>query len=350
MVCLTGVEAIRDILKLARDLPPAVISRWTVDLGVVRLECRATNPAIAALMERRMANRQGCGGTADFSFDLIETDVVGWTSPSQWAGSAIERAQLNQNLADQGIGAFIPPDPGAEQHFPWMIYDPIERRGVVLVRSATDTPPWLVSAPFAQLLHFALATRGARLVHAGALGNDHGGVLLVGPAGAGKSATTLAGLVAGLSTVGDDLVIVDAEDAPTAWPVYPRFKQFPSGLARFPALRQAAGTLQLNWNGKVDFGPELVRPGCFLPCMPLRGIYAARIASNAVTMIEPARGSDVFSIMARDMFALMPGARAAGFSFLTRLTRRLPTFWLDLSDDPEEIGSRIASHIGSMAA
>ena len=37
----------------------------------------------------------------------------------------------------------------------------------------------------------------------------------------------------------------------------------------------------------------------------------------------------------------LPGARLAGFSFLTRLTRILPGYWLRLSSDPEEVGTRV---------
>jgi hypothetical protein len=345
-----GVEVILETLNLAQKLPAADLACWTADIGPLAIECRSTDPATSSHMAGRMVNLNSRRTQSDFTFDLLETSSLGWPYPSDWVGSSLDRARLNQALADQGIGSFIPPDEVADRYFPWMIFDPQAKHGVVLLRTIADLPPWLASAPFAQLVHFALATRGARLVHAGTLGTEHGGVLIVGVGGSGKSATTLSGISQGLSTVGDDLVAVDAETEPTAWPVYRRFKQLPSGLARFPDLARGTASSQLNWNGKVDFDPDLARPGSFMPSMKLRGIFVASISGQDQTRIEPARSSDVFSVMARDMFALMPGARAVGFSFLTRLTRQLPTFWLRLSNDPKDVGRRIKAHLCELAS
>jgi hypothetical protein len=222
-----------------------------------------------------------------------------------------------------------------------MFFDPDANHGVVLVHSADELPGWVGGAPFAYLLHLALAARGSRLIHAGALAGEGGGALIIGDQGAGKSATTLSGILAGLSSVGDDFVAVSLDDAPTAWPVYAKFKQSPAGLARFPRLERETRNLPLNWRGKIEFDPDVARRHCIAPRIQLKSILIPTISHLGRTEIEPAAPTVVFSLMANSLMLALPGARLAGFSFLTRLTRMLPGYWLRLSSDPDEVGARV---------
>ena len=57
-----------------------------------------------------------------------------------------------------------------------------------------------------------------------------------------------------------------------------------------------------------------------------------------MTRVAP---TDAFSAIAASMLSQLPGARMAGFSFLTRLTRALPAYRLELSGDPQEIAETV---------
>lgn len=78
--------------------------------------------------------------------------------------------------------------------------------GVGLFVTAARPEDWEFGAPFRAFVHWAAAERGATMVHAATVVGAGGAALVVGPGGTGKSTTTLVGLGAGLSTVGDDYV------------------------------------------------------------------------------------------------------------------------------------------------
>jgi hypothetical protein len=223
--------------------------------------------------------------------------------------------------------------------FPWVFFDPVTGRGVMLVRTAADLPPWTAGAPFAMLLHLAFAWRGWRLLHAAALGLGTAGALLVGPGGAGKSGSTVAGIVHGLVTTGDDYLLVQSPEAPVAWPVYRVLKQDPVGLSR--AGRDGLARRAVNWNGKVELDLEAEFPTALTDWLALKLILMPTVARVRRTEVHSAPPTEAFSAVAVSMLAQLPGARLAGFSFLTRLTRSLPAYHLRLSADPEEIAATI---------
>ena len=81
-------------------------------------------------------------------------------------------------------------------------------------------------------VHWAQAAAGNRLTHAAALGLNGHGALMVGASGSGKSGTTLAGLLNGLESVGDDYVVVEQGANVVANSVFRVFKQDLDGLRR----------------------------------------------------------------------------------------------------------------------
>lgn len=345
----TAAIVVRETMAGARRLRDADLSTWTARSAGLGIRLRYTNAALGErLADRMVCVTKGCVGPVDLTFDFLEADVLGWPPPSSWPFWNEDPVTLHRHLAGEQIGALVPEQaPGPD--FPAMFFDPRASHGVILVQGSSDLPGWLTGAPFAFLFHLALAARGDRLLHAGTLANHAHGALVVGPQGAGKSATTLSGVCAGLKTVGDDFVAVDMRDRPVAWPVYTKFKQSPAGLARFSALRQRVGHLPLNWNGKVEFDAELVDPSCWAPRLDLEAILIPEIANLDRTEVVDVPPTAAFSLMAHSLMPQLSGARMAGFSFLTRLTRMLPAYRLRLSANPEEVGARVRSLLDSLA-
>jgi hypothetical protein len=227
--------------------------------------------------------------------------------------------------------------------YPWVFFDPASRSGVMLVRTTADLPPWTAGAPFALPLHLAFACRGWRLLHAAALGAGDVGALLAGPGGAGKSGTTIAGITHGLLTAGDDYLLVEPGQggAPSvAWPVYRILKQDRRGLTR--AGRADLGQRAVNWSGKVELDLEESFPGRMARSLRLKVILLPTVGGRARTSARRATPTQAFSAIAASMLGQLPGARMAGFSFLTRLTRSLPAYHLDLGPEPHEVAATVA--------
>lgn len=278
------------------------------------------------------------------SLDLLETERLGWAPPEDAVDRRCDPPDLARRFAEARVGALMPPLTG-DGRYPWVFFEPVTQRGVMLVRTAADLPPWAAGAPFALLLHLAFAWRGWRLVHAGTLGSGGAGALLAGPGGSGKSGTTVAGITHGLLTTGDDYVLVQPGVTPVAWAVYRILKQDPAGLSR--AGRGELAGRAVNWGGKVELDLETEFPARLTDRLALKLILLPAIAGTRRTEVHPATPTEVFSAIARSMLTQLPGARIAGFSFLTRLTRSLPAYHLRLSGDPEEIATTVGRLLGS---
>jgi hypothetical protein len=340
---------VREAMARARRLRDADLSTWTARCAGLCIRLRYTNAEVGERLARRMVGvTREHAGAVDLTFDFLEADVLGWPAPSSWPLWNQDRIALQRQLAGEQIGALVP-EQALEPDFPVMFFDPRASHGVILVQGSMDLPGWVSGAPFAFLFHLALAARGDRLLHAGTLANDTHGAIIIGPQGAGKSATTLSGVCAGLKTVGDDYVAVEMRDRPVAWPVYTKFKQYPAGLDRFSSLQQRVSHLPLNWNGKVEFDADLVDPSCWAPRLDLKAILIPEIANLDRTEVVEVAPTAAFSLMAHALMPQLPGARMAGFSFLTRLTRALPGYCLRLSNDSEEVGARVRSLLDNLS-
>jgi hypothetical protein len=211
-----------------------------------------------------------------------------------------------------------------------------------------DLPPWDAGAPCRIALNLAAVSRGWCLVHAATLSLEDEGVLIVGSAGAGKSATTLAGLAAGLKTAGDDYVLISPTDPPNAYRLYNVLKLDRDRLLRFRGLPPDAVKGSLNWHDKIELDPNELFPGSVLEQIRIRAIVVPTIADARRTHFQPVAAQYALRHLAPSLWAQLPGARASGFRFATWLTRSLPGYSVHLSDDPAEIGDATHRFIGNL--
>ena len=182
-------------------------------------------------------------------------------------------------------------------------------------------------------------------MHAATLGHAGFGVLIAGPGGAGKSGTTLAGLASGLSTVGDDYILLDQEGAPTALPLYRYLKQDPAGITRIPGLAERLCGARLNWQGKYEFDPETIFPGCLVDRLSLRAILLPSIAGGRHSRLERVSRSEAVQLLARDATQQLPMGGPESVLFFGGLTASLPVYRLYLSLHPAEIAAVVAQTI-----
>ena len=96
------------------------------------------------------------------------------------------------------------------------------RRNLALywAHDAAELPYYEKGSPLKGVLSCWTGSRDCQYVHAGAVGNAAGGVLLAGRGGSGKSTTALACISAGLLYASDDYCLVAADPAPYAYSLY----------------------------------------------------------------------------------------------------------------------------------
>jgi hypothetical protein len=184
-----------------------------------------------------------------------------------------------------------------------------------------------------------------RLAHAATLGLHDRGVVLFGRGGAGKSGTCLAGLAAGLSTVGDDYIALANDPVPLAKPLFSTLKQDRAGLSRIPELPERTKDLALNWRGKVEFTPAAFFGAAMIDCIPIKAAIVPHIAHAARPKLIPVRPQAAMLSLMTSNLHQFAGEEDNGMRFFAEFLKDLPCFQLDLSPDAGRNGALLREFV-----
>lgn len=259
-----------------------------------------------------------------------------------WSDAAFDAPAFHALLRESGLRAAYP-----HQQQVWQALDEGSGIGIHLARSLADLPLWHAGSPLRQHLHWLLQARGKRIAHAATLGAAGRGILLFGSGGAGKSGTTLAGIAAGLTSVGDDYVALGGSSPAVATPLFRVFKQDRRGLQRVDLLERTA-TLPENWMRKVEFDPTAFFPDCFVAALEIRALVLPRVAGAATPRFVPISPGEVMRSLIPTNLMQFPGESDDGMAYYADLARRLPAYRLDLSDDARQCGTALRDFIGTL--
>jgi hypothetical protein len=227
---------------------------------------------------------------------------------------------------------------------------PAEGKAIFHLADARRVPSAERAAPLRDALQLLMAARRRWMTHAGAVGRDGSGVLLVGRGGSGKSTLALSCALAGMEIVADDYVLLEP-DSLTAHAMQSTAKLTQDSVAR---LRIPTGAVDA-----AGFEPTLEGPAKAL--VDIRALSSGgssrRLAIRAVVAPEvrspqPANiagGGDLGEVepavraisAAQGLRAVAPSTIVqAGFgggaalAALAALVRRVPSYALELSPDP----------------
>jgi hypothetical protein len=288
-------------------------------------------------------------GDPDLTISLFDTASTGIEPPAQlWQPIAAapgtnpvarlrsERACVLAAAGSRGLTAALPTEGIAVFHMPDTAAIPASER----------------AAPIREGLQLLMAARGRLMTHAGAVGRDGRGVLLVGRGGSGKSTLALSCVLAGLEIVADDYVLLEP-DSLTAHAVQSTAKLTEDSAARLgiPAgAIDAAGfepTLEGPAKALVDI--RHLAPGTIRRRLEIGAVVAPSISPLTSPFVSPAVTKSKVSSPpvlravspAEGLRAVAPStivqagfAGGASLATLADLVRRVPSYALDLSPDP----------------
>ena len=190
-----------------------------------------------------------------------------------------------------------------------------------------DNVLWYQKAtPLKDIVHAWTRWHDLQLIHAAAVGNHDGGVLIAGVAGSGKSTTSLACLRGGLAYAGDDYVLVDGERA-LVHSLYSSAKLEWDNLDRYPALFRPV-------NSRAD--PKALAflardvPERMARALPLRAIMLPTISGRDRTRVVPTSAARALLGLAPSTMLQMAGHNQPSLGAMTRLVERIPAFRLEL--------------------
>lgn len=213
-----------------------------------------------------------------------------------------------------------------------VVFDRAARQCWVWHPDGASLPPWDDAAPLRDLIETWFNASNLVRVHAGAVGDGTGAVLIVGVSGSGKSTTTLACLRAGLHYLGDDYVLVDPDRA-FVHSLYHSGKLTPNTLVHFPELTPHVA----NPDSMTDFKAILYMADLFPQQMsassPLKAILIPTITGQPhthLTLVSP-----MLALRALAPSTLFQAAQPSAdeFAKIGRLVRSVPAFRLHAGTD-----------------
>jgi hypothetical protein len=231
-----------------------------------------------------------------------------------------------------GLGVMCALDLGARRAWYWT---PDSRR----------LPYWERATPLRQILHWWLASSGRQQVHGGAVGTmEHGGVLVVGNPGSGKSTTTLACLGSELLFAGDDYVAVELEPTPWVHSLYNSGKVAPDHVRRLPQIRAALGDTVPDQDKAVAYVHEHY-PEATVAGFPLRAILLPRVTDRERPAIFEAAAAAALKALAPSTIVQLHTAGRDALMTMSLLVREVPSYVFELGRDIEAIPDTIAEFL-----
>ena len=270
----------------------------------------------------------------DITFSLCDSAATGIRPPFP-PFHPVNYHRYGQRAMDEDDRYAVMHSPSTDMIF---AYDKVQRHGILWVADGTTLSIYECAAPVQTLFHWALRQDGRQIVHAAAVGQADGGVLLVGNTGAGKSTTALSVLQSDqLRYLSDDKCLVSLDPEPRAFGLFNSAKIKDDMLDHLPLLRpMLVGRDETIKVGKSltflypHFQKQLI---C---SFPIRALVIPRIAHLEKPHLTLTRPSDAFRVLGPSTVLWLPGAEADSYHFLAQLVKRLPCYFLDLAKNPAD--------------
>jgi hypothetical protein len=191
-------------------------------------------------------------------------------------------------------------------------------------------PYWEEGSPLRTILHWWLLSQGLQLVHAAAVGNASGGVLIGGKGGSGKSTTALACLESNLSYVGDDYTLLGLNSGPVVHSLYNSAKLNSDQVQRFPSLVPKIANPERLADEKALLFVNEHDPLKVANRLPVRAILLPRVTGLSDTQLKRVSVAMTLAALAPSTIFQLPRAGGEAFKFLAAFARHLPCFRLEV--------------------
>jgi hypothetical protein len=258
-----------------------------------------------------------------------------------------ERACVLAAAGSRGLTAALPREGVAVFHLPDAAAIPASER----------------AAPIREALQLLMAARGRLMTHAGAVGRNGRGALLVGRGGSGKSTLALSCALAGMEIVGDDYVLLEP-GPPVAHAMQSTAKLTEDSAARLGVSAEAidAAGFEPTLEGQPKALVEIrhLAPSAISRCLEIGAVVAPSIpsltsrlvahtakreVSDADGSVEPSlrriSGGEGLRAVAPSTIVQAGFGGGGSLATLADLARHVPSYALELSPDPTANASAV---------
>jgi hypothetical protein len=232
-------------------------------------------------------------------------------------------------LIDERFKVLYQPDVGILN-----MLDSEKSLAIYWVRDGGDLRLYEKASPLRTLLYWWMREHGRQMVHAAAVGNTTGGVLIGGKGGSGKTTTSLLCLDSGLLYAGDNYALLSQESVPVAHSLYNSCTlHAPHMHTRLPWLADKASNLDKLGVEKAlvfvhDHYPESVTTSVAVKAILLPEVTGQNVTT--LTRISPAQS---LALLAPSSIFILPAAGAEDFRYIGQFVKRVPSYALELGAD-----------------
>lgn len=194
-------------------------------------------------------------------------------------------------------------------------------------------------------LRFWLRRIGLPVLHAGLVSHEGAGILIGGPAGAGKSTLALACLDAGFGFLSDDKIGLETV-APGVFVGHRLYRSILASvdvLQHFPQHRPHAHRLETDALNKAILMASDLFPDRIQASSPIAAvILPRRDVSHGEAKLVPARRVEAMTRMLPNCLPLYPTWDSSDIGRLSDLLRAVPVHWLEGTAPPTHLPQLVA--------
>ncbi len=332
-------DRMRETFQFAMENAGHVDLQRTYAIAGYPVRVRVVGATLANQIEKALAHLQSLDSTTGtLSIDLWDEDATGVV----WGGDRFYDSQktLVMMRASED-GRFVCEERPQGEH--WL--DRTLHRIVSCTKSATRRHIDERARPFHRLLATWLNDRGIQFVHSGLVAIDGKGILFAGHGGAGKSTSSIACLRSGLQYLGDDFIGIErgTDGAYIGYSLYASSLLNTDHMRRFPDLVPHALDPFHQHEEKAVFYLMDMFPRALLPKTSINAIALPRVVDATHTSFKPASKVEALLAIAPTSIMSIPVPTSRAFHVLAQLVETVPTFWLELGQDIDQIPDAIKS-------
>jgi hypothetical protein len=195
--------------------------------------------------------------------------------------------------------------------------------------------------PFHLLVSIWLADRDIPFIHAALVGQDDKGLLFAGKSGSGKTTSSIACYVGGLTYLSDDCVALEktAEGKFVGHSIYATCMH--DDIKRFPTLASIAHGPNHSFEKKDSVYLLEHDADRFASRIDLAGIVIPKLCDRIDTTHRRAKTMEAMLALAPSSLWMLPNAANASLEKLDGLLTTVPAFWLELGRDVDQVAPAV---------